>query len=267
MIIITVVRNFDMYNRLVRGNPFNQGADFVCFDNNMENQGLPQRYNSFLESYDYNHENWFVFCHEDWEIQEEWQPKIDDLDPKNIYAPIGCVYDRKLCGEAVRGEIKNSEKSGDRQCKLGVKIQAPAEIGTPDCQCLIVHSSLVEKYRLRFDEHLTFDLYAEDFCIWAREKYNISAYVLQLACQHYSYGSVLPRFYEQLNYLKQKYKNARHVYMPIAGREQLLGTGINAVYIKIMRFIRRYIFKVKQTNKGFLLVKFFKIPVYRRKIR
>lgn len=30
MKIISVVRDFEMYDRLVRNNPFNKGADFSC---------------------------------------------------------------------------------------------------------------------------------------------------------------------------------------------------------------------------------------------
>ena len=51
-----------------------------------------------------------------------------------------------------------------RRVKTGIKVQ------TFDCQCLIIHSSLINRYKLRFDENLTFDLYVEDFCANANEK-------------------------------------------------------------------------------------------------
>lgn len=52
MKIISVVRDFEMYDRLVRNNPFNKGADFSCFDNRQENLGIAARYNQFLNGYD-----------------------------------------------------------------------------------------------------------------------------------------------------------------------------------------------------------------------
>ena len=53
-------------------------------------------------------------------------------------------------------------------------------VDTVDCQCLIVHSDLIKKYHLRFDEHLQFHFYAEEFCIMASEKYNIPSYALSI---------------------------------------------------------------------------------------
>ena len=70
MQVISVVRDFDTYNRLVKGNPFYSArTNFVAFDNRVENQGISKRYNSFLDNYDYSKSDWFLFCHEDWELK------------------------------------------------------------------------------------------------------------------------------------------------------------------------------------------------------
>ena len=48
IIFISVVRDFKMYDRLVRKNVYNSGADFIAFDNRNENIGIASRYNFFL---------------------------------------------------------------------------------------------------------------------------------------------------------------------------------------------------------------------------
>ena len=69
---------------------------------------------------------------------------------------------------------------------------------------MIAHSSLVQQRGLRFDEHLTFDLYVEDFCMAAAKK-GISARILPLGARHWSGGNVLPRYAEQEAYVNAKY--------------------------------------------------------------
>ena len=89
MKIISVVRDFEMYDRLVRNNPFNKGADFSCFDNRQENLGIAARYNQFLNGYDFADEDWLIFCHEDWEVREAWQPLLERLDKNRLYGVAG----------------------------------------------------------------------------------------------------------------------------------------------------------------------------------
>ncbi len=212
MIIVSVVRNFDMYNRLVKDNYFNQGAKFVYFDNTKENKGIPERYNNFLDSYDYTKPDWFIFCHEDWEIKENWQNRFASLDKDSLYGPVGAAGFRILNRKtliAIYGRIINSNKDCSKIVMLGKCVKTGKEVQTFDCQCLIVHSDLIKKYNLRFDKNLSFDLYIEDFCANAKESFNIPSRIMQLYCQHYSFGSVQLRIYEQLNYLRDKYKNAK----------------------------------------------------------
>ena len=64
-VFVTVVRDRAMYARLVRDNPNNAGGEFVAFDNIAENLSVTVRYNSFLGSWEYSREAWFVFVHED----------------------------------------------------------------------------------------------------------------------------------------------------------------------------------------------------------
>ena len=206
VIFISVVRDFALYDRLVRNNPWNRDAEFVCFDNTKENIGISERYNSFIGSYDYNSPSWFVFCHEDWEAKENISAKVTGQTRKNLYGPIGarllktgnryCRFNVGACGQ--------SERDGSRhRTEKGLLRTGFAD--TFDCQCLIVHSSLIQEYGLRFDERLTFDLYVEDFCINAFETHGIRSIVLKLKCRHYSYGQISDRFFRAKDYVDTKY--------------------------------------------------------------
>lgn len=204
-IFVSVVRDFDMYDRIVRNNPFNEGADFVFFDNRTSNVGVAERYNSFLDAYDYSEDAWFVFCHEDWEVREDLRPKLRRRSRKSLYGPIGMstyVSGGKLfsfpmgyCRQTYR------DGSGETECRGFLR---SGIVDTFDCQCLMVHSSLVRKYSLRFDVRFTFDLYVEDFCISAYERYGVLSRILPIDCRHWSYGNISERFYRLKDYLSSK---------------------------------------------------------------
>lgn len=106
------------------------------------------------------------------------------------------------------GSMEECKKDGSNPHTVGNPVPCGTLVETFDCQCLIVHSALVQKHHLRFDENLTFDLYAEDFCIAAHEKADIPSRILPLVARHWSGGSVQPRYYTQEAYLNQKYPNA-----------------------------------------------------------
>ena len=156
--IISVVRNFEMYERLVKNNPFNKGVDFIVFDNNQENLGISQRYNSFLDNYDYKQGAWFIFCHEDWEIKEDLSLRLKDLDKSCLYGPIGAPFAKRiLWNSAIQGSVEESQKDGQDLRTAGHYNDTLPVVGTFDCQCLIAHSSLIQQHHLRFDENLYFD--------------------------------------------------------------------------------------------------------------
>jgi hypothetical protein len=52
--VISLVRDFKMYDKLIQTNPNTKGADFISFDNRPENKPISVRYNEFLNSYDYS---------------------------------------------------------------------------------------------------------------------------------------------------------------------------------------------------------------------
>ena len=85
-----------------------------------------------------------------------------------------------------------------------------------------MHSSTILQHRLRFDPAFTFDLYVEDFCINAYEKYGITSEILPLDCQHWSYGSVSERFRELKAILDSK---CRGIYSTTADNAVLGNAG------------------------------------------
>lgn len=217
LVFVSVVRDFDFYDRFFINNANVNGHTLVPIDNRADNLFITTQYNRFLDAYDYGGEAWFVFCHEDFELKEDIAPILSKLDKRALYGAVGCrlyVSKKTLFGERVKslylGQIECSAKDGSGVFLEGQRIDAPERVDTVDCACLIVHSSLVQQYALRFDESLSFDLYAEDFCIRARRECDIPTYAVQLNCRHWSKGYFSERFYKQLIRLNKKYKDATY---------------------------------------------------------
>ena len=217
-VFISVVRDFPFYERLVRGNPVNAGAKFVAFDNLAENRSITARYNSFLDGWDFATEAWFVFLHEDFQFLEPVGEILEKCSRDRIY---GVVGPRTTRPDSDVLFSLNSDRDGCRLAFYGQPFKEPIEVLTTDCNCLIVHSSLVARLCLRFDEHLLFDLYAEDFEIDARERFGIRTFVLPVRCRHWSFGHMGERFFRQRGYLMDKYAEASRVYRTTT--RQLIG--------------------------------------------
>jgi hypothetical protein len=205
---ISVVRDFKMYDKLVQTNPNTKGAEFVSFDNRVENKPISVRYNEFLNSYDYSKDSWFIFCHEDYEFLEPIEPYLTSLDKNNLYGQVGAIRYGFL-GFGMQTIVGNLF-CRDRACiesmtKLGMRIKKNTRTETFDCCCLMVHSSLVAKHNLRFDEELLFDFYVEDFCASAFVNFGILSYVIPIKACHYSTSTATDRLFRHLPYLKRKY--------------------------------------------------------------
>ncbi len=206
MIIITPVRNKAHYDRYLVNNPHVAGCDLVMLDNTVENRSITQRYNRFLDAYAFSTPAWFIFCHEDFEPKESLKDALAHADPASLYGTIGVamrmiagLWPRKVfLGETLWSPVMKGKK---------VPFGTPCD--TVDCCCLIVHSSLIQQTRLRFDEALTFDLYAEDFCIQAAAQ-KIPTRILPLKSLHHSGGAIGERYRKQHAYLNEKYAGSCH---------------------------------------------------------
>ena len=209
MNLISVVRDFNMFDKCIRNNLNCSGMSFHIYDNRKENKPIPICYNNFLEQYDYSNDSWFVFCHEDFELQENISVFINGLDKKSLHGVVGGRR-KGLCGfgmQVIYGNMMEKNRDGSGEAWFpGRFVSKPVVVEAFDCCCLMVHSSLVEKYNLRFDENLYFDFYVEDFCAMAKVKSSILSYVLPVKCCHHSGSKATERLYRHLPYLAQKYK-------------------------------------------------------------
>ena len=250
VVFISVVRDFEMYDKLVRRNPYNEGAAFTCFDNRISNVGVATRYNSFLDSYDYSEPAWFVFCHEDWELNEDLRPKLSKLNKDSLYGPIG--ISSVIGGNSIylypRGFCRQTSRDGSHE-KMNRGLFRSGTVDTFDCQCLIVHSSLVLKRSLRFDDNFTFDLYVEDFCIQAHEKFGIVSRILPLDCRHWSHGNVTERFERLLGRLSDKCSG---IYASVVNAS-IIGERYRAEKFRVVTFRH---FPLNHPEKYWLLMKY-----------
>ena len=223
MEIVTVVNNVEQYNQLIVNNVFLKNCKKNSFDNSAENIAITKRYNSYIDE-SMPDDAWIVFCHQDFEFKEDILPKLNTLDNDCIYGPIGAASKKKFCfylrmdwehfkkmrvGFSNRSEFVGEigELKKGKISKTGNKIDGIKIVDTLDCCCIIVHSSLIRKYTLRFDENLDWHAYSEDFSLNAKTKHNISTKVFSFEAFHYSSGSFNGGFQVAIKYLREKYKN------------------------------------------------------------
>ena len=205
---ISVSKEPVLYGSCIANNPYARSLEHVAIDNRKRNDPIPVCYNCFLDGYDYSREAWFIFCHEDFELREDISPLLERLDHLSLHGVVGAAK-RGLAGFAMQVIYGNMvgcrrDGKGEEWC-VGKHIEKTTEVETFDCCCMMVHSSLIAKYGLRFDEHLLFDMYVEDFCASVKVKYGIRSYVHPVKCCHHSGSLATERLYRHLPYLKKKY--------------------------------------------------------------
>jgi hypothetical protein len=213
-IFITAYIDNDLYGRCVVNNPhIKDNAEIKCagFNNTKDNKHVSVRYNQFLDSWNYDDEAWFIFCHSDWELLEDMTPLLAKLNRGAIYGPIGAVV-KKRFGKIInecRGYCRERSRDGSESRILSCKKQRTGTIvDTLDAQSMIIHSSLVKKYGLRFDESFAFDLYCEDFSAWAKMKYGIKTRILRIECRHNNIAKNMDGrddYYRMLDIFNEKY--------------------------------------------------------------
>jgi len=115
------------------------------------------------------------------------------------FEPTSGFIKRKLLGQ-----ISQGQNSSDFE-KSGRSLLFPKEVSNLDCCCLIVHSSLINKYNLRFDENLDWHMYVEDFCINCKKNHKIKSKAVQFDCYHLGIGTLNDDFYNAAKYVKEKY--------------------------------------------------------------
>lgn len=225
--IVTVSNNKEQYSKYFLNNKYAYKYKLINFDNSVENLPVPLRFNHYLDEAE-DRSQWVVFCHQDFELNEDLGVKLNGLDTNCVYGPIGAFYKKhftiffkmyklkleKLKVEFVKrsvhlGEIR--EVGTNHSKNIGKRIKAPALVETLDCCCFIVHSSLIKKTGYRFDTNLNWHLYSEDLSLTLKKEFNVQSKAIQLECTHYSSGNKNASFFESLQYLKNKHKDINFV--------------------------------------------------------
>jgi len=223
--IVTVSNNSALYDSVIGNNACMNRHFLQVYDNSKENIGIPRRYNDFIKN-KMKQDAWVVFCHQDFAFREDITAKLAKLDNNCIYGPIGTgptkqfifiaafskygierfrmgFYDRtRKFGQILQSTAKKTQRMGNY-------IRKPMLVDTVDCCCLIVHSTLVNKYNLTFDEQLDWHLYSEEFSLNAKHQYGILTKAVQLDCIHLSGGNMDAGFDIALSYVRNKHSNRR----------------------------------------------------------
>lgn len=220
--VASVVRDVSMYEHCVLHNPNLVGCELAMLDNRTENLTVTERYNDFLDSID--DDRWIVLCHEDWEVKEPLLPILERLDKSRLHGPIGVFVEEKKNVDVLvmKGCVEQSSKGGGKIIVIKGK-EPEGRVDTFDCQCLIMHSSLVRGHGLRFDENLRFDMYVEDFCVAAYEKAGIESHAVRIACHHHSGGKLSQSFTDSVEYVRRKYASSLKRYATIVGHLNTFG--------------------------------------------
>lgn len=223
--VVSVVRDFEMYDKCVGKNPCFDGFKRIVFNNNEQNLSISRRYNSFIESLGAEDKCWIVFCHEDWRAEEDMKHVLAHLGENKIYGPIGVFLQHRMIRDYIVpvGCIQMCMKDGSKLILTGRHAMKRGRVDTLDCQCVIVHSSLIHKYNLRFDENLLYDMYVEDFCASAHEKYGIITEVYPIKCTHFSYGVLGQSLFNSLKYVRAKFRTSYKGYVTTVGDKTTWG--------------------------------------------
>jgi len=193
-----------MYRSFFELNPYLWPYECTGIDNRGDNLGLPALYNRVISQH-LEDDCWLFFVHEDFEIRQSLR-SILALDPGHVYGTFGVRMQGNY--PVAYGEHTCSNKDGSEAVQVGLPITDVVQVSSLDCQSVLVHTSLLRQFpELRFDENLTFDLYAEDFSMQAQFHHGLAVYVFPLACQHFSKGRVTERYHRGLAYLAEKFPN------------------------------------------------------------
>lgn len=218
--VICVVNKQDIFEKIVRDNESLKNCEIFAYDNTNENIAITKHYNKFIEENivkspsgkDSNF--WCVFIHQDFGIQEDIDLILNNLNRNYIYGAVGIKFYYPVTIDTNEGFDCNklivygmiAQMSNNNFIPYGEYITEPTTIDAIDCCCIIMHSSLIKKYNLRFDENLNFHMYAEELCYRAKKDYKIKTKAVQIKCFHLGVGVLNQEFRDSVQYLKDKFK-------------------------------------------------------------
>lgn len=226
--VICVVNNQEIFEKVVKNNENLENCEYFVYDNTQDNVAITKRYNSFITENikdeielraTRDEDFWCLFIHQDFGIMEDIDLVLEKLNPNYIYGAVGVKFFKGIFfgkkGTSRKLGFKTSLKltigrilQGNNDFnfkKHGILAFFQPTVDSIDCCCIIMHSSLIKKYNLRFDENLSFHLYAEELCYRAKKDYKIKTKVIQMKCFHLGQGTLDKNFENSAQYLKEKF--------------------------------------------------------------
>ena len=218
--LICVVNDYQIFDKVIKNNENMQNFEIFAYDNTAENIPITKRYNNFIEENAISSSEsgfWCLFIHQDFGLMQDINPILDKLDKRFIYGAVGAkmyrgIYFNKNGFKKFRVINYGKILQGNNDFNFhpyGRAVKRPKVVDSVDCCCIIVHSELIKKYSLRFDEQLSFHMYAEEFCYSAKKNHKIKTKVVQLNCFHLGKGNLNEEFEKSAQYLKDKFKIER----------------------------------------------------------
>lgn len=216
--VVCIVNNYEIFDKVVKNNENLADCEIFDYDNTSENLSVTKRYNDFIKSHVTSDSDfWTIFIHQDFGFMENLNSVLEKLDKKNIYGAIGAKLLKglfigkegfKTSISLVFGKILQGQNDFNLK-PYGNKIPFPMTVDAVDCSCIIIHSSLINKHHLLFDENLSFHMYAEELCYRAKKDYKIRTKVIPIKCFHLGKGELNEEFRKSVDYLKKKFKIKR----------------------------------------------------------
>lgn len=222
--VISVYNNAEIFEKVVKTNQNLNNFEIIAYDNTKHNISITKQYNNFIEKNIISNSNiedfWCIFIHQDFGFMEDISEILDKLDKNNIYGAMGIrfLYGVFIGAKGLERQkgLKNKVKillgrflQGNNDfnfTEMGYKINKPFPVETVDCCCIIIHSTLIKKYNLNFDENLNFHMYAEDLCYRAKKNYKIRVKVIPIKCFHMGVGALNEEYKKSVQYLKEKFQ-------------------------------------------------------------
>jgi hypothetical protein len=189
----------------------------------VENIAITKRYNDFIDANvlsesSENQDFWCVFTHQDFGFMEDVDLVLKKLSKDCIYGAIGVKIFRgiffgkkednkigfKTTLKLILGMVLQGQNDFNLK-KYAHRAFFQPKVDSIDCCCIMLHSTLIKKYNLHFDENLNFHMYAEELCYRSKKDYKIKTKIAQLKCFHLGRGVLNEEFYNSAQYLKDKF--------------------------------------------------------------
>lgn len=219
--VVCVFNNKEIFDKVILDNENLKDCEKFPYDNTIENVSITKHYNNFINEnvFSCNDDFWCLFLHQDFGVMEDVDAILKKMDKNSIYGAIGVktfkglFWGKKGGGKLgfkrhltlAFGRILQGNNNFDFK-EYGIRVFFQPIVKSVDCCCIMIHSSLIRKYNLQFDENLNFHMYAEELCYRTKKDYKIKTKVIQMNCFHLGRGTFDEEFKKSLEYLKNKFK-------------------------------------------------------------